>query len=446
MSDTDSDSLIVLSVSTYVDREIEEVLNRSNGPIIHIDVDYSPQPQPQRPEHRQRPRRSDRSRPQRPQLPVQHDTDTDSTIDSSDTAESSSSDYAIDLVHSDDGDVRTDAVTGDNNQASMDTSQENSAAENDSVAMQVDNDNGSSSDSSVYVSPNPRNLRMDVLGEYSTGSNVHGNEGPINIYDGASRITHPPRPPLHPVNDISSDSEADSSNNVNPRPRNMRAATMGEYSTVSNVRDNAVSFAIYDGANRITHPPRPPLHSAIIDDISSGSDDDVILVSNPNASGTGTNIFFDSDSDIYYNDPDPRNHPSTSRAAGSTAPIEVLLSSSDDDEGNAPRQLMRNRNFPFVSRGRQMVPWNMHLPEFHFVRRRLPTPVQIEEATLKYDYGAPGSEFNPESCAICITNFEVGAKVRRLPCFHLFHVTCIDDWFKYNHICPICRNSIMSKD
>eukprot|EP00118_Oscarella_pearsei_P002173 m.9739 g.9739 ORF g.9739 m.9739 type:complete len:65 (+) comp21600_c0_seq1:1134-1328(+) len=42
-------------------------------------------------------------------------------------------------------------------------------------------------------------------------------------------------------------------------------------------------------------------------------------------------------------------------------------------------------------------------------------------------------------CAICMTDFEEGEDIRRLPCLHPYHVKCIDRWLKTNRICPVCR-------
>ena len=40
------------------------------------------------------------------------------------------------------------------------------------------------------------------------------------------------------------------------------------------------------------------------------------------------------------------------------------------------------------------------------------------------------------------TEFEEDEDVRRLPCMHLFHVPCVDQWLGLNKRCPICRVDI----
>lgn len=48
---------------------------------------------------------------------------------------------------------------------------------------------------------------------------------------------------------------------------------------------------------------------------------------------------------------------------------------------------------------------------------------------------------NPElsKCMICLCDYEIGEEVRTLPCFHIFHVQCIDEWLSRNKLCPICK-------
>eukprot|EP00927_Polykrikos_kofoidii_P072176 TRINITY_DN68323_c0_g1_i1.p1 TRINITY_DN68323_c0_g1~~TRINITY_DN68323_c0_g1_i1.p1 ORF type:complete len:238 (+),score=5.89 TRINITY_DN68323_c0_g1_i1:42-716(+) len=42
-------------------------------------------------------------------------------------------------------------------------------------------------------------------------------------------------------------------------------------------------------------------------------------------------------------------------------------------------------------------------------------------------------------CAICIEDFQAGERQRTLPCFHRFHIACIDEWLQRSNLCPICK-------
>ncbi|XP_041795696.1 E3 ubiquitin ligase BIG BROTHER-related isoform X2 [Chelmon rostratus] len=45
-------------------------------------------------------------------------------------------------------------------------------------------------------------------------------------------------------------------------------------------------------------------------------------------------------------------------------------------------------------------------------------------------------------CQICFCDYTDGEKLRMLPCFHDYHVQCIDRWLKDNTTCPICRANL----
>ncbi|KAM0874325.1 hypothetical protein ACQ4PT_037487 [Festuca glaucescens] len=43
-------------------------------------------------------------------------------------------------------------------------------------------------------------------------------------------------------------------------------------------------------------------------------------------------------------------------------------------------------------------------------------------------------------CAVCLSEFADGEKVRELPnCGHMFHVECVDAWLRTRTTCPLCR-------
>ena len=56
------------------------------------------------------------------------------------------------------------------------------------------------------------------------------------------------------------------------------------------------------------------------------------------------------------------------------------------------------------------------------------------------------TEMWASDCAVCLTEFEKEEQIRELPCDHIFHDTCIRDWFMKakSAVCPLCRNLLHS--
>ena len=49
-------------------------------------------------------------------------------------------------------------------------------------------------------------------------------------------------------------------------------------------------------------------------------------------------------------------------------------------------------------------------------------------------------------CKICLSGFEGGELLRRLPCQHVFHRDCVDQHFLYKSNCPVCRCDVRGGD
>ncbi|CAI5709052.1 unnamed protein product [Hyaloperonospora brassicae] len=47
------------------------------------------------------------------------------------------------------------------------------------------------------------------------------------------------------------------------------------------------------------------------------------------------------------------------------------------------------------------------------------------------------------SCTVCLSAFHVNSHVRILPCFHRFHLECIDPWLAEKPQCPLCKFSAL---
>lgn len=47
-------------------------------------------------------------------------------------------------------------------------------------------------------------------------------------------------------------------------------------------------------------------------------------------------------------------------------------------------------------------------------------------------------------CAVCLGDYELGDRVKELPCGHLFHTQCIAQWLDSSTLCPLCRENLAS--
>mmetsp|Transcript_32870 Transcript_32870/g.74304 ORF Transcript_32870/g.74304 Transcript_32870/m.74304 type:complete len:326 (+) Transcript_32870:2-979(+) len=66
--------------------------------------------------------------------------------------------------------------------------------------------------------------------------------------------------------------------------------------------------------------------------------------------------------------------------------------------------------------------------------RGVPRALLDHLPTYALDPEACASEI---SCTICLETLEAGARVRRLPCNHIFHAACVDDWLVRSSLCPL---------
>ena len=53
-----------------------------------------------------------------------------------------------------------------------------------------------------------------------------------------------------------------------------------------------------------------------------------------------------------------------------------------------------------------------------------------------------GEETPTCTSTVCMSEFEAGEEVRRLPCGHEYHLACVDQWLKINKACPMCKKQI----
>lgn len=66
----------------------------------------------------------------------------------------------------------------------------------------------------------------------------------------------------------------------------------------------------------------------------------------------------------------------------------------------------------------------------------------INMETVAYDPDAlwDGEEGRPaKECCICMEKYGDTHEIKRTPCKHVFHATCIKNWLKTQRTCPLCR-------
>ena len=71
----------------------------------------------------------------------------------------------------------------------------------------------------------------------------------------------------------------------------------------------------------------------------------------------------------------------------------------------------------------------------------------FEESELKYETEnttsfVTNSMINLlQRCNICLQNFKVGERCEWLPCSHVFHAHCSNQWENQSSLCPLCKTN-----
>lgn len=66
-------------------------------------------------------------------------------------------------------------------------------------------------------------------------------------------------------------------------------------------------------------------------------------------------------------------------------------------------------------------------------------PVEVFEARPPGTSSGDPTKGEPDKCSVCQEEFKSGDRIRRLPCDHTFHLSCVDKWLGIHNQCPNCR-------
>lgn len=69
-----------------------------------------------------------------------------------------------------------------------------------------------------------------------------------------------------------------------------------------------------------------------------------------------------------------------------------------------------------------------------------------DEGPHEEDAGSGDGDLEAQTCCICLECFQSGEHVRRLPCRHLFHQGCVDEWLTTaSDACPECFSPVVGE-
>ncbi|MED6173977.1 hypothetical protein PIB30_064683 [Stylosanthes scabra] len=117
--------------------------------------------------------------------------------------------------------------------------------------------------------------------------------------------------------------------------------------------------------------------------------------------------------------------------------IEVVVTAANSGEGI---RSFENNNYYAAAASKQR---NSHLlSSFKYKKEKMTSSSTSKEGSFSFVDDASGGGDSDE-CAVCLSVFEEGEEVRKLPrCKHSFHALCIDMWLYSHFDCPVCRTPV----
>ncbi|KAG3281089.1 RNF11-like [Ictidomys tridecemlineatus] len=83
------------------------------------------------------------------------------------------------------------------------------------------------------------------------------------------------------------------------------------------------------------------------------------------------------------------------------------------------------------------------VPVYHPTPSQTQLPTQLtEEEQIRIAQRIGLNQHLPKGCVICMMDFVYGDPIRFLPCMHIYHLDCIDDWLMRPFTCPSCMEPV----
>jgi len=99
-----------------------------------------------------------------------------------------------------------------------------------------------------------------------------------------------------------------------------------------------------------------------------------------------------------------------------------------------------NNNIPILNDRRNYIEFHESSVKLETAKTILPN-FEVNEENLKIIKNK--NEDVLKKCIICMCEFEIKENLKTLPCFHIFHSNCIDEWITNNPNCPMCKTNII---
>lgn len=137
-------------------------------------------------------------------------------------------------------------------------------------------------------------------------------------------------------------------------------------------------------------------------------------------------------------------------------------SESEEEESNSilrsrpqpvhPRRLLRRRNVSFREAQPELMDFDALLEWLENIEFQNAMGRAMEASMIDFDaLRRPDRRIVPfpvigsprdDQCAICCFPVDSTQHTYEIPCGHLFHKECLDEWMGYRTVCPLCLETI----